>query len=273
MFIKIKRGVFVYFLWLFLSFLQIFAVLIAPNEIDISSFVYNIKQSELTVSSLNPLPNFSKYTDVKIKKARFFTFLKPIIDDENNQITALRERIIEHNKDENLRDTDLKWLHMMGRDYRCINSKKKTTDVVMHNLFDCLIMKVDIVPASLTMAQAANESAWGTSRFAQKGNNLFGMWCHKPGCGIVPRQRGANSTHEVAKYSSIPESVQKYMRHINKHKNYKMLRDIRARFRSQNKKILGGFLANGLKDYSARGEIYVNDLMSIIRINKLHQYD
>jgi Bax protein len=123
------------------------------------------------------------------------------------------------------------------------------------------------------MAQSANESAWGTSRFARKGNNFFGQWCFRKGCGLVPKQRDANKTHEVAAFDSPEESVKMYIRNLNSNSAYKSLRDLRAKLRRANKPVTGHALAAGLKHYSERGLEYVKELREMISFNKLARYD
>ena len=117
------------------------------------------------------------------------------------------------------------------------------------------------------MAQAANESAWGLSRFAQKGNNLFGQWCFKKGCGIVPGQRNAGANHEVRKFASINDSVASYMHNLNTGRAYKDLRKLRATLRSTNAAVDGHTLAKGLIKYSSRGKAYVKEIQSMIKTN------
>ena len=139
--------------------------------------------------------------------------------------------------------------------------------------WQALLKRVDVIPPSLVLAQAANESAWGTSRFAKSGFNYFGQWCFKKGCGIVPGKRDAGKEHEVAAFSSPRKSVGSYIRNLNSHPAYQSLRSIRIQLRSENKAITGIALAGGLSEYSARGSEYVEELRSIIRYNKLAKYD
>jgi Bax protein len=133
--------------------------------------------------------------------------------------------------------------------------------------------RVDVVPPSLAIAQSANESAWGTSRFARKGYNFFGQWCYRKGCGLVPKKRDANKTHEVAAFDSPQESVKMYIRNLNSNRAYKSLRDLRAKLRRSNKPVTGHELAAGLKRYSERGLEYVRELREMISYNKLAVYD
>jgi Bax protein len=134
-------------------------------------------------------------------------------------------------------------------------------------------MRVDEIPPSLALAQAAIESAWGTSRFAVQGNNLFGQWCYKKGCGLVPLRRDSGSRHEVAKFSSVTQSVNAYMRNLNTHRAYSDLRANRAQLKATEQNVTGHLLAANLLDYSELREVYVEEIRAVIRINKLAQYD
>jgi Bax protein len=132
---------------------------------------------------------------------------------------------------------------------------------------------VDPVPPSLALAQAAIESAWGTSRFAVQGNNLFGQWCYKKGCGLVPLQRNSDSHHEVAKFATVSESVESYIRNINTHRAYIDFRATRAQLRGAESPASGYQLAENLLEYSELREKYVHEVQAVIRINNLARYD
>lgn len=136
-----------------------------------------------------------------------------------------------------------------------------------------LLKRINTVPSSLALAQSANESAWGTSRFAQEGNNYFGQWCFQPGCGLVPKSRTAGKTHEVEKFSSAADSVKAYIDNLNRNSAYEKLRSLRAQRAEKNGSFSGTELAPGLLKYSERGKEYVLEIQSMIRINKLEQYD
>jgi Bax protein len=130
-----------------------------------------------------------------------------------------------------------------------------------------------VIPPSLVLAQAANESAWGTSRFARRGNNLFGQWCFSQGCGLVPRGRVEGASHEVASFSSPYRSVRSYIQNLNRHPTYQLLRDIRLKARNRDDIASGPSLAAGLLGYSERGEDYVEEIRNMIRHNNLDYYD
>ena len=136
-----------------------------------------------------------------------------------------------------------------------------------------LLIKIDEVPPSLVVAQAINESGWGRSRFAREANNLFGMWCYTPGCGLVPERRRANDKHEVKRYASIQDSVDEYLRNINRNKAYIELRELRARQRQRLQPLSGEYLAQGLRRYSSIGAEYVSRIRSIIRSRQLDRFD
>ena len=139
--------------------------------------------------------------------------------------------------------------------------------------WETLLRRVDVVPPSLALAQAANESAWGTSRFARDGNNYFGQWCFEQGCGLVPKRRDEGRAHEVATFSSPVESVERYMANLNTHDAYRPLRERREQLRESEAPITGIQLAAGLEKYSERGEEYIAELRSMIRFNNLGAYD
>ena len=121
----------------------------------------------------------------------------------------------------------------------------------------------------MVLAQAAIESAWGTSRFARQANNLFGQWCFAPGCGIVPLHRPSDATYEVEKFPSVGAAVEAYYLNLNTHAAYRALRTIRRESRLQGKTLSGALMVAGLEKYSGRGIHYVEELRSMIRTNQL----
>ncbi|WP_439133214.1 glucosaminidase domain-containing protein [Pseudomaricurvus sp.] len=136
-----------------------------------------------------------------------------------------------------------------------------------------LMTRIDVVPPSMALAQAAMESAWGRSRFAKEANNYFGQWCFTAGCGVVPSRRIPGATHEVASFDSLDAAVAAYMLNINSHPAYEKVREIRADFRQEKQSLDSLALAEGLEKYSEKGEVYIHDLQGMIRFNKLKQFD
>jgi uncharacterized FlgJ-related protein len=135
-----------------------------------------------------------------------------------------------------------------------------------------LLLRVDVVPASLVIAQAAKESGWGRSRFAREGNNFFGIWCFNRGCGMTPERRDEGRHHEVAMFDTVEEGVRYYVRTINSHIAYNDLRQMRAEARHQHRAFAGETLATGLLRYSERGVLYVDEIKSMIRYNQLQRF-
>jgi Bax protein len=136
-----------------------------------------------------------------------------------------------------------------------------------------LLRKIDIIPASMALAQAANESAWGESRFAREANNLFGIWTYDEEKGLKPLDREEGKTHLVRIFDDFGESVSYYMHTLNSHPAYAELRDIRQQLRERNQVIDGHKLAAGLEQYSARGQQYIDLIQSLIRQNEWAQLD
>ena len=136
-----------------------------------------------------------------------------------------------------------------------------------------LLTVIDILPPSLVLAQAANESNWGRSRFAEDFNNYFGIWCFVQGCGTVPKQRDANANHEVANFNSLKACIDYYVLTINRNYAYQDLRLIRKAHRDELKPRTGIALAEGLGNYAYPGDEYISSIQSVIRYNQLERYD
>ena len=200
-------------------------------------------------------PDFTKIKDVNQRKQAFFEYLLPEINKQNEKIIQLRH--------------DIKTGNMSSFKLQKIYNRYR----VKEGDIDTLLMRVDVIPASLILAQGAYESNWGRSRFAKYYHNFFGLWCFEKGCGIVPLKRNKAATHEVAKFSSLDKSVEYYMRSINRNSAYATLRKIRKNKRDKQAHITGLALAEGLENYAEIGYEYVETVQSIIRYNKLSQYD
>ena len=221
-------------------------------------------------SRSEPLPDFSIYKDVKQKKSAFFGYILPLVVEQNTLIQSQRDKLIElkHLSQEEYSRSQLTFLTDLSDQYRLTSSEEITPDLVNQ-----LLVRVDQVPASLALAQAAMESAWGTSRFAVQANNLFGQWCYQEGCGLVPLRRNAGSKHEVAKFDSVSDAIKSYLRNLNTHRAYTDLREQRASLRNAGQTVTGHKLAEGLIDYSELREAYVHEIQAVIRINTLAKYD
>lgn len=217
------------------------------------------------------LPEMAAITDVRTKKDTFFGFLEPIVDALNLQIEAERawlkviQRDLRNGEDLNVWQQDM--LEKISQHY------KVDEPIGSEAFFAELFRRVDVIPASLVLAQAANESAWGTSRFAVDGNNLFGQWCFSEGCGLVPSGRDSDASHEVRVFESVAASVESYLRNLNTHRQYESLRTIRSEMRHLGLPLDSHYLAWGLEGYSIRGEHYIRELISMIQYNRLKSYD
>lgn len=220
----------------------------------------------------NNIPDFSSIKDVRLKKKTFFEFMYPKIITANAKVaderTQLKKLKINWLKNSQFSTKENGQFVNLLKKYR---EDKIKLDVL--SKLNNLLLKVDAIPPSLILAQSANESAWGTSRFAKKGNNYFGQWCYKKGCGLVPSQRNAGATHEVAKFNDVQTSVNAYIFNINVSRSYATIRRLRQKMRSTGKTIDSLMLAKGLSLYSERGAEYVKEIQSMIRFNKLQQYD
>ena len=211
--------------------------------------------------------DISKTTSTKQKKRTFFMGLLPMILLANQEIAREREdflKILERHRNKQLTDDDEERINELLKRYGL-----RGHPLTDHRTRSQLLRRIDTIPPALVLAQAANESAWGSSRFAQLGNNLFGEWTFKPGTGIVPSSRPAGATYEVRKFTSIYESIRSYMNNLNRHGAYEILRRIRENLRNKGQQVTGTDLAKGLEKYSQRGVDYIKEIQAMIRQNKL----
>jgi Bax protein len=249
---------------------------IANNEADtatVSKAANKVKKGGAVAdfAAVEGRPDFKNIADVQEKKDTFFQYMLPMIREANAGILADRE-IVEGFSSrvaagEALSAADSATLAVMFENYR-MNVEATPTPKDLAEL----LVRTDVVPASLVLAQSANESGWGTSRFAVRANNFFGLWCFNPGCGLTPQQRNDGATHEVAKFDEVDDGVAYYVYTINTNNAYKELRRIRAGLREDDRNITGVELAEGLLRYSERGEEYVKEIQSMIEYNKLSEY-
>ncbi|MAC45314.1 glucosaminidase domain-containing protein [Oceanospirillum beijerinckii] len=199
-------------------------------------------------------------SSTKEKKLRFFAFLQPLVAVENQYITQQRAWL-EALQPEHLTPQEQSLLQQLAVDYKV----NVSSDL---ERYQELLLRVDTIPLELVLAQAANESSWGRSRFAREGNNLFGQWCFSPGCGLVPSRRTEGASHEVAKFVSVQQSVRAYLRNLNTFAAYQALRQLRAKLRRNDQVVNGLILAETLQNYSERGNAYVQELKSMMRVNQ-----
>ena len=218
---------------------------------------------------LNTLPkDLHQVGEINDRKRLFFLSVLPMVLMANGEISTQRETIIElfdrFDRGETLSEEQVELVELTGREYKVEGSPLLDPGVRKK-----LLQRVDIIPPSMALAQAASESAYGTSRFARVGNNLFGEWTFLPGTGLVPEGRPEGETYEVKRFSSLYLSVKSYMKNLNTHRAYQSLREKRARLRNQGKPLRGTDLASGLYLYSIRQEAYVEEILTIIKNNRL----
>ncbi len=218
-----------------------------------------------------PLPDGSGPGTPQEKKAAFIDYLVPYVRGVNAAILADRRRLLSIRQDVARGGSpgmfDARWLKKIVADY-----EMELPAEIDPAFLDHLLLRVDIVPASLVLAQAAEESGWGSSRFAQHGNNLFGMRAYN-GTGFVPREREAGEKFRVAIYPSVRESIADYVSNLNTGENYIELRAERRALRQRGQALTGQALAARLGGYSRRGAEYVETILAIIRGNRLGRFD
>jgi len=212
--------------------------------------------------ALTLLPNEIKMIEnTKERKEFFIQIILPLILQENNNIKLDRKRLFSIiNKNNNTR-LEKKWLE----------KKYKQYGVVSKDL-SLLKIRMDEIPVSLAIAQAAKETGWGTSRFAQEGNALFGQWTWS-GEGLKPKEADESKGHKVMKFNVLQASVRAYQRNLNTHKSYKNFRLARAELRDRNKPLDSLILSKFLDNYAETGEKYVEVLQKIIKQNNLKDFD
>jgi Bax protein len=215
-------------------------------------------------------PDFSSYPAGLERKSTFLNYLYPLIEENNAVIAEQRETILVLKQ--KAINNELSWWHQLQVKDLATRYDIDDFDSNSQNAWKELLMRVNTIPPAMALAQAAKESGWGTSRFAANGNNFFGQWCFKQGCGLIPKARKASSSHEVAVFNSAKESVQAYMHNINTHQAYSELRSIRAKLHKTGKPFSGLDLIQGLNAYSERGIIYVKELSSLIKFNQLENF-
>ena len=199
--------------------------------------------------------------DTKKKRELFIKILLPLILDENEKIIEDRKKLFKILSKNFNTVGERVWLKRRFKEYNIDDQ-----DLAK------LKMRMDIIPVSIAIAQAANESGWGTSRFALEGNALFGQWTWSKK-GISPKKQDPNSNHKILQFQILKASVKAYKNNLNTHNAYQEFREARAKLRQENKPLDGTLLTKYLKNYAAIGEKYVRILDDIIEKNSLTDFD
>tara|TARA_B100000902_G_scaffold56154_1_gene62961 strand:- start:2086 stop:3162 length:1077 start_codon:yes stop_codon:yes gene_type:complete len=212
--------------------------------------------------ALTLLPNEIKMIENTKKRKEFFIqIVLPLILKENSNIRLDRKRLFSIINKSNNTKLEKKWL----------NKKYKQYGIPSKDL-SVLKIRMDEIPVSLALAQAAKETGWGTSRFAQEGNALFGQWTWS-GEGLKPKEADQNQGHKVMKFNVLQASVRAYQRNLNTHSTYKEFRKERAKLRDQGKPLDSVILSQFLNEYAETGNQYVEVLQQIIKQNNLKDFD
>jgi Bax protein len=212
--------------------------------------------------ALTLLPAEIKMIENSKKRKEFFIqIVLPLILQENNNIRIDRQRLFGIINKSNNTKLEKNWL----------NNKYKQYGIPSKDL-SILKVRMDEIPVSLALAQAAKETGWGTSRFAQEGNALFGQWTWS-GEGLKPKEADKDEGHKVMKFNVLQASVRAYQRNINTHSTYKEFRFARAKLRDNGKPLDSIILSKHLDKYAETGEQYVEVLQKIIKQNNLKDFD
>ena len=199
--------------------------------------------------------------NTKLKKETFIKIVLPLIVAENERIIADRKKLILLSDKKFTTDLEKQWLRQKLLEYK-----------VKKGNINELLLRMDIIPTSIALAQAAKESGWGTSRFALEGNAIFGQWTWS-GQGIAPLDRESNKNHKILKFPILRASVKAYQNNLNTHKSYLKFRKKRSSLREKKKKISGLELTETLNNYAQTGSEYTKILNQIIRQNRLTDFE
>ena len=199
--------------------------------------------------------------DTKLKRELFIKIILPLILDENNKITEDRKKLFKILAKNFNTVGERVWLKRRFKEYKIDDGDLSK-----------LKMRMDIIPVSLALAQAANESGWGTSRFALEGNALFGQWTWSKK-GISPKNQDPDKSHKILQFQVLKASVRAYKNNLNTHNAYQEFREARAQLRQEEKEIIGLELTKYLKNYASIGSKYVEIIEDIIVRNSLTDFD
>lgn len=232
---------------------------------DLSEIRDGAAVPRLTLVSLpRDLPDLRS---VQARKNLFVRVMLPLVLQTNEQVRKERARLLNLNvRRDNLGQADQVWLRKIAEKYGVEESDRR-------KLFNELKLRVDIIPPSLALAQGAEESGWGTSRFALEGNAVFGQWTYKKGNGIVPAKRDEGKRHEIKAFSGLRNSIAAYVSNLNTHWAYVDFRAGRAEARKHDGALSGATLIETLHKYSQRGADYIRTIKTIMRVNGFSVFD
>lgn len=220
-------------------------------------------QQQVPALAVKTLPTGLAQLSVDEKKSTFFRILLPIIVAENARLELERDWLLRVKRGEFA--LDFRRLNRLAERYG-LEAEREPGELV-----ELLLHRVDTLPTGLVLAQAANESGWGTSRFSREVNNLFGQWTWNAAQGIVPLRRPDGASYFIRRFSDLHDSVRAYMHNLNSGHAYVRLRQMRAKMRAEGRSLDPVQLATGLERYSIRGEAYVDEIQAMILGNGLNK--
>ena len=212
---------------------------------------------------LSKLPTgIANLDNIGDRKKLFIKVILPLVIYENNKILEDRNYLNQISREKSLSEQEIVWLDKKFKEYK-----------VNTNEIEELKKRMDVIPPSLAIAQAAYETGWGTSRFAMEGNSLYGARTWKKGKGIVPNDRGEEQKFEVLSFKIIRASISSYKKNLNTHQSYSEFRKVRAIQRKEKNRVFGLELSQYLNKYSEIGDVYVQRLKKIMEQNSLTDFD
>ncbi|MCD6570443.1 MAG: glucosaminidase domain-containing protein [Deltaproteobacteria bacterium] len=236
---------------------------------------YNSDWHTVKYTNTKSLPDdIVNIKDTKERKDLFIRLLLPLILKANEDIKRQRDTIERIQKKNKLSKKDKRTLESLATQYRIDNITAKDSMAVISEL----LLRIDVIPVSLVLAQAAKESGWGSSRFARQGNNIFGLRTLSNN-GIVPFYRGTDRVFKISLFDDLQSCVNFYMFTINTHPAYEELRYIRSAMARPSVCTLQAHsydsiaLAQGLNRFSERGSVYAKEIQDLIKHNRLERYD
>ncbi|MFH2129250.1 MAG: glucosaminidase domain-containing protein [bacterium] len=234
----------------------------------VAFILFSVIDYQAKITEEDMLPYFSQYNDTVVRKRQFFEFMRPIIEKENDRVLKQRKQFMalykKRARGEDLSVWDLRVFRRFAELYQ-VDPAEYDND----KLWELLKRRIDIVPTELALAQSANESAWGQSRFAIRGNAMFGQWSFsRERKGLVPSRRDPEASHTVATYPTVKAAVKSYIKNLNTHPAYTDFRVLRSQAREEGAEPDGHSLAIGLINYSEKRMDYVREIQSLIETNK-----
>ena len=232
----------------------------------ISSFIFFLVITSTSILGAGFPASYYEVTNIKEQKEIFFSHLYELIEDENLQILQDRQML------KNTLSNNLFNINYKSKNFPKLLKLKRKYNVKSIFSLNEFLEKVDVVPPSLALAQAAVESGWGKSRFVKEANNIFGHWTYGEK-GLIPKNRDENAKHKIRIFDSLQNSIRAYMLNLNSNRAYVLFREKRLQLREINLLPLGKELSATMKNYSGIGKKYLKILRTLINGQNLSRFD